>query len=92
MIAAIAEHVFRRSQRWKPGFTINEFDVRRVINASLTFIISNLSLSQRTNTLELKDSGSDVASDDTSWANRRARTMLPLPPLVAADRTEDAKW
>ena len=57
-----------------------------------TFITSSLSLSQRTNTLELKESGSDVASEDTSWANRLARTMPPLPPLVAADRTDDAKW
>ena len=58
----------------------------------ITFITSSLSLSQRTNTLELQESGSDVANDDTSCARRLARSMPPLPVPLPADRTEDAKW
>ena len=38
----------------------------------LTFIMSSLSSSQRTNTEEEGERGSELAREETSWARRRA--------------------
>ena len=65
---------------------------RKMISGFMhTFITSSLSLSQRTKTLELLDSGKEVARDDTSCARRLALTIPPLPPMVAAERNDDEK-